>query len=218
MVCLHMATWGSRHAYKLLKRQISPTLNQSLRFSTSSTNCVQIFAIPPTTSLPSAKNMVGRHSRSCPLFDTHDGVCGCPEFWKTMRQSQTEPAPSLQEVANTRHGGLSSNVNSMPPTNATKNQFGSPAPPGPPKETCFFWYHGTCRRGEACDRPHQLHPTWPIPPPPGFRHFQPCKLPLCPLREDLEAANKAQENQHLRRRMGGQVDGDATSRETTTGR
>lgn len=63
----------------------------------------------------------------------------------------------------------------------------SPPPPGQPKETCFFWYHGECRRGDRCHLAHETHITWPISVPPGYVHRIPCDLPLCPLRHDMVA-------------------------------
>ncbi|KAF2792790.1 hypothetical protein K505DRAFT_362603 [Melanomma pulvis-pyrius CBS 109.77] len=59
-------------------------------------------------------------------------------------------------------------------------------PPGPPKETCFFWYHGECPLGDKCDRMHEAHITWPIPPPLDYVHSDPCHLPLCPMKEGME--------------------------------
>ena len=167
--------------------------------------------------------MASKESRQCPHFDTHDGVCGCPEFWQPAKRPQDDRSSSLPEVSNACYGQgapngqFSSSVNSIPLPDRTKTQPSTPAPPGPPKETCFFWYHSACRRGDECDRPHEAHPTWPIPPPPGFRHFKPCTLPLCPLRTDLETTTKSQEYQQRRRTMGGQLDGAAFSRATTAG-
>lgn len=141
-----------------------------------------------------------------------------------MQHSQHDQSSSaLQEAPNARYTRsapnrqVSSSVNSIPLTNRKKAQAVTQAPPGPPKETCFFWYHGSCRRGNDCDRPHEAHLTWPIPPPPGFRHYQPCTLPLCPLRSDLAATDKPQEYQRRRRTIGGQMDGAAFSRATTAG-
>ncbi|KAJ8108713.1 hypothetical protein OPT61_g7976 [Boeremia exigua] len=158
--------------------------------------------------------MASRESRTCPHFDTHDGVCGCPEFWQATVHLQDDRASSLQETSTALHapnGQLKSRVDSIPLPDRTKSQAITPAPPGPPKETCFFWYHGTCRRGIGCDRPHEAHHTWPIPPPPGFRHFEPCTLPLCPLRTDLDVSATSQKQQRRGRTMTGQVDGAAFS-------
>src|SRR5690242_181720 len=167
--------------------------------------------------------MASRESRHCPHFGSQDGVCGCPEFWQFANHAQNDQASSLQEVSNLRYGqsaaisGRSSSVNSIPLPNRTNCQSKTSASPGPLKETCFFWYHGACRRGNQCDRLHEAHPTWPITPPPGFRHFQPCTLPLCPLRADFETDLKSHEYQRPRREMDGQVDGAAFSRARIAG-
>lgn len=168
--------------------------------------------------------MAGKESRQCPHFNITDGVCGCPEFWRPAQDPQHDRSSSaFQETLNARYSQSASNrqvslsVNSIPLPDRKKAQQVTPAPPVPPKETCFFWYHGSCRRGDECDRPHEAHPTWPIPPPPGFRHYQPCTLPLCPLRSDLADGDKPQEYQRRRHTIGGQMDGVAFSRATTTG-
>ncbi|ORX97341.1 hypothetical protein BCR34DRAFT_607303 [Clohesyomyces aquaticus] len=71
------------------------------------------------------------------------------------------------------------------------HQIPTRAPPGPPRETCFFYYHvGVCRRGAECERAHEVHFTWPIPPPPGYVHRQACRLLLCPLKEGMEEVLK----------------------------
>lgn len=170
--------------------------------------------------------MAGKESRQCPHFDTDNGVCGCPEFWKSVPASYStvQKAPA-HEGSNTRydhntsgtHFNSSVNLILLSDHKKMEDQPATPAPPGPAKETCFFWYHSSCRRGNDCDRPHEAHPTWPIPPPPGFRHYQPCTLPLCPLRTDLEAIKKPQEYQHCVRTIGGQMDGVAFSRATPIG-
>jgi hypothetical protein len=167
--------------------------------------------------------MADKESRQCPHFDISNGVCGCPEFWRPAQRSQHDRSSSaLREVSSAHHSPsapirqVSSSVNSIPLPDRKKAQQVTPAPPGPPKETCFFWYHGSCRRGDECDRPHEAHPTWPIPPPPGFRHYQPCTLPLCPLRSDLAASDKPRKY-HRRRTIGGQMDGAAFSRAPTAG-
>lgn len=168
--------------------------------------------------------MAGNEDRQCPQFGTLEGVCGCPGFWQFDNHTQgNNRAPSLQKVSNARYGSralrsqCSSSVNSIPTPDRAKSQTMTPAPPGPPRETCFFWYHGACRRGDQCDRSHEVHPTWPISPPPGFRHFQPCTLPFCPLRSDLEAATMSQEYQSHRRSINGQTNGASFSRATTAG-
>ncbi|KAF3043890.1 hypothetical protein E8E11_007298 [Didymella keratinophila] len=168
--------------------------------------------------------MAGEESRQCPHFDITDGVCGCPEFWRPVQGAQHGWSHSaLRETSSARYSQsapnrqVSSSVNSIPDPDRKKIQQVTPTPPSPPKETCFFWYHGSCRRGDECDRPHEAHTTWPIPPPPGFRHYQPCTLQLCPLRADLTAGDKPQEYWRRRRTIGGQTDGAAFSRATTAG-
>ena len=153
-----------------------------------------------TTRSPSS-SMDGRESGQCPRYELYGGVCGCPEFWQ-LADSLREDRASSFGVTSTSSYGLSaldspvtSSVNSIPLTHRTRAPQITPAPPGPIKDTCFFWYHGTCRRGRGCDRPHEVHPTWPISPPPNYRHFQPCTLPLCPLRTDMPAVTNNQDNQ-----------------------
>ncbi|KAH7075562.1 hypothetical protein BKA63DRAFT_565631 [Paraphoma chrysanthemicola] len=86
-------------------------------------------------------------------------------------------------------------------------------PEGPPRETCFFWYHGTCHRGAQCKFAHESHMTWPMAPPPGFVHYEKCNLPLYPLRQDLVGLKKTQENKNITKaaQIGGQMDGAALS-------
>ncbi|KAF2273269.1 uncharacterized protein EI97DRAFT_159757 [Westerdykella ornata] len=60
-----------------------------------------------------------------------------------------------------------------------------PRTSGPPRETCFFRYHGHCRAGNACTKAHEHHITWPISIPTGFVHFRKCELTFCPLRDPL---------------------------------
>ncbi|CAO2651262.1 Nn.00g095590.m01.CDS01 [Neocucurbitaria sp. VM-36] len=84
-----------------------------------------------------------------------------------------------------------------------------------PKETCFFWYHGNCRRGEHCGFAHETHITWPITIPLAFVHYEACTLPLCPLREDLVALKNACETRKKTNYLGGQVAGALSSRATT---
>lgn len=53
---------------------------------------------------------------------------------------------------------------------------------GEGKESCFFWYHGTCKKsGEECDRMHALtEPPSFIQPPPGYKHKDECFREWCP--------------------------------------
>ncbi|KAF1917061.1 hypothetical protein BDU57DRAFT_517529, partial [Ampelomyces quisqualis] len=117
----------------------------------------------------------------CPIYASQDGLCGCREYWERK--------------------------------NSCAQRLGSPSttPLGPPREICFFWYHGTCRRGYECKLAHESHITWPMTPPPGFIHFEPCDLPLCPLRHDLVAFKDSQMRRKRNSRIGGQLDGAAMS-------
>ena len=54
-------------------------------------------------------------------------------------------------------------------------------------ETCFFWYHGTCKRTQdahrnfQCSMRHELeNPPGMVQPPPGYVHKEPCGLEWCP--------------------------------------
>ncbi|KAF2829856.1 hypothetical protein CC86DRAFT_453418 [Ophiobolus disseminans] len=135
-----------------------------------------------------------RRTCKCPINDTQDGVCGCPQFWKL------------------KHNHAQRNTNATPPSKARievlKTPSPSPTPTGPPKQICFFWYHGSCRRGERCTLAHESHITWPLSSPPGYVHYEPCKLPLCPLREALVACQQTGRKQQL----SGQLDGATMSR------
>ena len=48
------------------------------------------------------------------------------------------------------------------------------------KQTCFFWYHGTCARGsdpKGCSMKHGLQdPPATVKPPPRYVHQSPCEL------------------------------------------
>jgi hypothetical protein len=128
----------------------------------------------------------------CPLYASQDGVCGCREYWE-RKNSRAELKDSTTDASSTRLRSPSS------------------TPPGPPREICFFWYHGTCRRGAECKLAHESHITWPMTPPPGFVHFEPCDLPLCPLRQDLVAFKDKQKRRECASQMGGRLDGATMS-------
>ncbi|KAH3961313.1 hypothetical protein HBH69_192750 [Parastagonospora nodorum] len=126
---------------------------------------------------------------SCNLTSSQDGVCGCPSFWSPSTTTRTTtPSPPPTQEAST--------------------------PPGSPRETCFFWYHNTCRRGAQCQLAHEVHVTWPIPVPPRYVHYEKCKLGMCPLRWDLVAfkkggggkETKAVEKRGIDMEKGGEVD------------
>ncbi|KAF2036362.1 hypothetical protein EK21DRAFT_106465 [Setomelanomma holmii] len=150
---------------------------------------------------------MGRHNCKCPLNLIQDGVCGCPQFWSRKashtpltlaHQSSTTPTPQT-------------------PINSQRSRSPFYTPVGPPRETCFFWYHGTCRRGQACTHAHETHATWQITPPPGYVHYEKCKLPMCPLRWDLvgvRAGGKEKEKEGKMKGkggIGGQLDGATLS-------
>jgi outer membrane biosynthesis protein TonB len=50
-------------------------------------------------------------------------------------------------------------------------------------QTCFFWYHGTCKRSQdrqGCQLRHALqNPPSMVVAPPRFVHFRPCGLEWC---------------------------------------
>ncbi|KAF1345467.1 hypothetical protein BDV97DRAFT_424661 [Delphinella strobiligena] len=48
-------------------------------------------------------------------------------------------------------------------------------------EICFFWYHGSCRRGRQCRMLHKMtNPPSFVQLPPGYVHYVPCGLEWCP--------------------------------------
>lgn len=116
------------------------------------------------------------------------GVCGCEEFWARALPGQlAKPVPQATPTISTAHEHESH----------TLMQRSADMP------TCFFWYHGQCRR-ESCQYEHSMRPTLPILPPPGFVHSRPCQLPLCPLREGNAAADQANNSDQ---QLGDQADG-----------
>lgn len=164
----------------------------------------------PEKVLPSkrtAKTSMRKRKRACPHSEAQDGVCGCPEFWEIV-----QPSSKPQSMCPSAARDTLATSTSTTDHNTFKSP--SPSPPGPPKETCFFWYHGQCRR-ESCHFAHETHITWPIVPPPGFIHFEPCNLPLCPLRKDLVATDYAKLMEKKRVGLGGQLDGAAFGRTAT---
>ncbi len=143
--------------------------------------------------------------------NSQDGVCGCPGFWKANTWQQECPGFHLPITNTTSWPQLPYPVFEM--GNA---QSRLPASDDPPKQTCFFWYHGVCRRGSQCRFEHKTHITWPIPPPPEYVHHRPCHLPLCPLRTvliEFQQAHMKPETEQL----DGQLDGAMVSTATTEG-
>ncbi|KAI8934847.1 hypothetical protein NX059_008526 [Plenodomus lindquistii] len=144
--------------------------------------------------------------RTCPHDKDQDGVCGCPEFWKHAKAKGSASKSTSRPPTTT-------------PTRTTKDtnnmRSPSPTPSGGPKETCFFWYHGQCRRGDQCQFQHKTHITWPIVPPPGYVHYKPCVLPFCPLNSNQVSLNEQNAQRRKDLGLGGQVDGAFMSRTTT---
>ena len=62
-------------------------------------------------------------------------------------------------------------------------------------ETCFFWYHGTCKRGVNCPMLHRLtSPPSFVQPPPDYMHYVPCGLAWCP--GDHKHEHKQEQHNH----------------------
>ncbi|KAF2262346.1 hypothetical protein CC78DRAFT_569800 [Lojkania enalia] len=149
------------------------------------------------------------------LFDINGGVCGCPEFWGLPSNSpstsqhqkptshttgqgslQRSLVPHTDSPASSLERHLLSLSSIIPPPSphprsspASSNDLRSPSPTpcGPPRKTCFYWYHGwDCKKGDMCDYAHKLHITWQIPVPNGLVHKRPCYLSLCPLRQGFK--------------------------------
>jgi hypothetical protein len=73
----------------------------------------------------------------------------------------------------------------MDPSLPTAKTSGSRKGTWKENQTCFWWYHGQCRRGEKCDRAHKLFGGKTVVPPAQFdasKHR--CQLPFCSLRGD----------------------------------
>lgn len=146
----------------------------------------------------------------CPIYASQDGVCGCPQFWERRSSQRAQPdmtTPSSQKIQ------ISDKARLVNDSHILGTSCENTDPRGTPRETCFFWYHGTCHRGKQCNFAHESHITWPITPPPNFVHFEPCYRPLCPLRQDLAALMEGQGRNRSRSRvqLGGQLDGAAAS-------
>lgn len=62
-------------------------------------------------------------------------------------------------------------------------------------EVCFFWYHGSCKRGRWCSMLHKMtDPPSFVQPPPGYMHHVPCGLEWCPGDKRRECEH---EHEHL---------------------
>jgi hypothetical protein len=127
----------------------------------------------------------------------YEGVCSCSSFWERTLSQDRYQADTDSTIM--------FKDDSIPPRTSSITS------PGSPREICFFWYHDTCRRGTQCKLAHEFHITWPITPPPGFVHYEPCKLPLCPLRQDIVALNHTKNERQLGSQLGGQLHGAALS-------
>lgn len=69
-------------------------------------------------------------------------------------------------------------------------------------ETCFFWYHGECRRGSSCKLMHSLtQPPSFVQPHPNYMHYVPCNLDWCPGDHKIQHSAEAQ---HRKRKMIGE--------------
>jgi hypothetical protein len=90
----------------------------------------------------------------------------------------------------------------------------SPTPSGPPQETCLLYYHGECKRGDKCDRAHETHFTWPVPPPPKYVHRKPCYLPLCPMKDGIEELLKSNSSSGYGRNSPGKIGIDSVDADT----
>jgi hypothetical protein len=131
-----------------------------------------------------------RHRQcKCPLNSTQDGVCGCPQFWE-LNPEHVASTPDIDVIED----------------NGTGPGFPSSTPPDPPREICFFWYHGNCRRGKQCKLAHESHITWPMSAPPRYMHYDACNLVLCPLRRGLVALEQERKSSP---KVDSQVDGAA---------
>ncbi|KAF2708392.1 hypothetical protein K504DRAFT_492046 [Pleomassaria siparia CBS 279.74] len=137
------------------------------------------------TAQPAGKQTPDLHSPYHPCHSTPFQLSSSSAVTSLSQWSSKPPCgPALHPVA------PRSLVEAYPITSRHALVTPYPAPSGPPKETCFFWYHGECRLGLQCHRAHETHVTWPIPPPPKYVHWSICHLPLCPLRDGLEEVMK----------------------------
>lgn len=154
----------------------------------------------------------------CPIYASQDGVCGCPQFWKRKDIPSAPPTKTTTSAQNNIDAQPGATHKSRPGLNdkdgkGVETSCETSKCVGPPQETCFFWYHGTCHRGSDCNFAHESHITWPITAPPKFVHFEPCNLPLCPLRQDLAVLmeDPRRGRSVWRSRFDGQLDGAAAS-------
>ncbi|KAF2741015.1 hypothetical protein EJ04DRAFT_558392 [Polyplosphaeria fusca] len=126
------------------------------------------------------------------LFETHGGVCGCPQIWSQEPSAEVDAVCSLLSSKSAissqisplqSHPSIESSQTLAPSFNDPTDYFATPTPEGPPKSTCIFWYHGiTCKLGTRCRYAHECHITWPVCLPQNFTHKHPCHRALCPLK------------------------------------
>lgn len=173
---------------------------QFKHFSKAQATTTSTLQLPSPRTIMAAKSINSRVLRSsqregtCAVSIVQDGVCGCSQFWEPKQDSKTSTPSST---------GLSS-TNTM---NSRESVPSASKTHGKSKAPCFFWYHGTCRRGNNCHLAHQLHIGWPITPPPNYMHYEPCSLPLCPLRADLVVLEQSQKNTTHSPQLDSQIDG-----------
>ena len=81
-----------------------------------------------------------------------------------------------------------------------KNKESSSGKAQDTQQTCFFWYHGKCkrnkdqRRNSGCPMRHELeNPPSMVQPPPGCVHKEPCVLEWCP-GDAAKSANGSKRN------------------------
>lgn len=77
------------------------------------------------------------------------------------------------------------------------------------KETCFFWYHGNCKRGDECELLHAMtKPPSYVQSPPGYMHYRgKCSLPWClgGQRQEVEHGRKQSEAKCMGEELGGVI-------------
>ncbi|KAK5136334.1 hypothetical protein LTR08_003707 [Meristemomyces frigidus] len=87
----------------------------------------------------------------------------------------------------------------------------APAPSSSSNTTCFFWYHGNCKRSRemaGCGLLHALtSPPTMVQPPPGYVHARACGLEWCPgdAREGASAGASRKRRSNRRPVRGGEV-------------
>lgn len=138
------------------------------------------------------------------LFVRHGSICGCPGFWVPFTDtSSVKPSDLARASFNSSTGCIYSHNHfrssvthsstAAPPRtihNPPASYMSQLEPHARPsrelRETCIFWYHGSCRRGTDCHLEHELNHNWPMSRPPRYNHDRRrCELKFCPFRTDL---------------------------------